>query len=90
MNYNSETGNFSISIVTKNFSKFTVSHIHPGAFGESGGPFVTLEPGDTQGNINTTGNIPEEHRAALLAGNTYVNLHNEDHPAGAIRGQLTV
>lgn len=34
--------------------------------------------------------FPAEHLAALLAGNTYVNIHTQDLPTGEIRGQLVV
>lgn len=68
------------------------SHIHVGAAGESGDVFVPL---DVDGfDATSDGCIePMEDAAALQAivddpAGYYVNLHTEDFPAGAIRGQL--
>lgn len=68
------------------------SHIHLGAEGESGDVVVPLDvdgfDGTSEGCIE-----PMEDAAALQAivddsAGYYVNLHTEDFPGGAIRGQL--
>jgi hypothetical protein len=68
------------------------SHIHVGAEGESGDVVVPL---DTDGFDGTSeGCIEPMEDAAVLQeivddpAGYYVNLHTEDFPAGAIRGQL--
>ena len=67
------------------------SHIHTGGEGESGGIAVNL---DTDGFEGTSEGCVEGEDAAMIqaviddpAGH-YVNLHTEEFPAGAIRGQL--
>ena len=67
------------------------SHIHTGAAGVSGGIAVNL---DTDGFEGTSEGCVEGEDAAMIqaviddpAGH-YVNLHTEEFPAGAIRGQL--
>ena len=68
------------------------SHIHVGAEGESGDVVV---PFDVDGFEDTSEGCiePMEDAAALQAivddpAGYYVNLHTEDFPGGAIRGQL--
>ena len=68
-----------------------VAHIHPGAEGVNGPPLITLFE-DTA--------FPSPQKACVEAeksdikqiikkpGDFYVNLHNDEFPAGAIRGQL--
>lgn len=70
----------------------TQSHIHIGAEGESGDVVVPL---DTDGFEGTSeGCIEPMEDAAVLQeilddpAGYYVNLHTEDYPPGAIRGQL--
>ena len=74
------------------------SHIHLGASGVNGGVIFGLGTGSSPNWTNTatgmslslTGQtFPAANVAALLAGNTYLNLHTAAFPAGAIRGQLT-
>ncbi len=69
----------------------TQSHIHVGAAGVSGGVVVPL---DVDGFTGTSEGCTSDVDAAVLqavlddpAGH-YVNLHTEDYPPGAIRGQL--
>lgn len=70
----------------------TAAHIHVGGPNVAGGAItVPLElagpfPGDYYGCSEVSGNV----RAAIYANPNgyYVNLHTEDMPAGAIRGQL--
>lgn len=69
----------------------TASHIHVGTSDVAGDVVVPLEaPGE---NGTSSGCVVVED-AALLAdivanpGGYYVNVHNEDFPAGALRGQL--
>ncbi|MGH2428338.1 MAG: CHRD domain-containing protein [Candidatus Limnocylindria bacterium] len=86
-----ETGTACWELTAENIMPVTQSHIHVGAAGVSGGIVVPL---DVAGFEGTSEGCVEDQEAAVLqaviddpAGH-YVNLHTEDFPAGAIRGQL--
>lgn len=81
----------------------TGSHIHVGtpAFNVAGDPFtqrtgpviVNLEhtnfvQGGSVLSLSFSGTFPAAELADLLAGNTYVQVHTSNNPAGQIRGQL--
>jgi hypothetical protein len=67
----------------------TMAHIHAGAAGKAGDPVVALKL-DPDENIKGCTAVAAELAAALLAepGNFYVNVHTNELPKGAIRGQL--
>ena len=80
------------NLMAENINPVTQSHIHIGAEGESGDVVVPL---DVDGFTGTSeGCIEPMEDAAVLQqildnpAGYYVNLHTEDFPAGAIRGQL--
>lgn len=66
------------------------AHIHTGAPGVSGPPVVTLAfTAATSGTATVTnGAISPANVAAMIAGNTYVNIHSMNHSGGEIRGQV--
>jgi len=71
----------------------TAAHVHTGYAGVNGGVAIDLEAGFTEVANNTfvaQGVVSAASTAALLAtpGEFYVNVHNGDHPMGAIRGQV--
>ena len=70
----------------------TVSHIHEGAEGVSGGVVVDLDLDgfETTSEGCTTG-VAAATLQAIIANPAgyYVNVHNADFPGGAIRGQLS-
>ncbi len=71
----------------------TAAHVHTGAAGTNGGVAIDLEASFTEVSNNTyvaQGVVSGGSTAALLntPGAFYVNVHNADHPAGAIRGQV--
>jgi hypothetical protein len=70
-------------------SDATAAHIHgPAEPGKNAGvvvPFGTNPKSPLHGSAKLT---PEQQQQ-LQAGQMYVNVHTKDHPAGAIRGQLT-
>ena len=81
------------NLTAENINPVTQSHIHIGAEGESGDIVVPLDvdgfTGSSEGCIE-----PMEDAAVLQEildnpAGYYVNLHTEDFPAGAIRGQLS-
>ncbi len=71
----------------------TAAHVHPGVAGANGGVAIDLEASFTEVSNNTyvaQGVVSGGSTAALLdtPGAFYVNVHNADHPAGAVRGQV--
>jgi len=67
----------------------TAAHIHRGAVGVAGPILITLSPptsGKSQGCVHADPHLIEEIRTHPAA--FYVNVHNAEYPAGAIRGQL--
>jgi hypothetical protein len=86
-----ETGEACWELMAEGIGPVTQSHIHVGAEGVSGDVVVPL---DVDGFDGTSEGCTSDVDAAVLqaviddpAGH-YVNLHTEDFPAGAIRGQL--
>ena len=68
----------------------TAAHIHEGAVGESGPPVVPLEPPSAEGAVDGCAPADAEllQRIAANPGGFYVNVHNDEFPDGALRGQL--
>lgn len=72
-------------------SNATAGHIHTGAIGTNGSIIIPFTvPSSTAGTFNYSGVITSVQATALLAGNTYVNIHNANFSGGEIRGQLNV
>jgi hypothetical protein len=80
------------TLTAESINPVTQSHIHIGAEGESGDVVVPLDVDGFEGS--SEGCIEPMEDAAVLQeivdnpAGYYVNLHTEDFPAGAIRGQL--
>jgi len=66
----------------------TMAHIHVGGVGVGGGIAVMLSP---PSDGASSGCVEDEDAAAILANpdGYFVNVHNADFPAGALRGQLS-
>jgi hypothetical protein len=76
----------------------TNAHIHgPGAPGVNAGVVLQLIGpfGATSGSLSGSGTLAQggfstaDLIAAMIAGNTYVNVHSTQYPGGEIRGQLS-
>ena len=68
----------------------TGAHIHEAPFGETGDIVVELEP-PTDGSSDGCVEVDRAEAKDILKApaDYYVNVHNEEYPAGAIRGQLS-
>jgi hypothetical protein len=68
----------------------SAAHIHRGEAGSSGPPVVPLTAPDAAGRSQgcTTVDPAVAREIAYRAHGFYLNVHNEEHPNGAIRGQL--
>jgi len=75
-------------------SEVTVAHIHEAPAGETGPIIVDLDPASNlssvgpMGVLAVEGTLAPDQLSALLAGETYVNVHTEVNAPGEIRGQL--
>lgn len=78
------------NLYARQIAPATAAHIHRGAAGSSGPPVVTLTTPDAAGRSQGCAAI-DQALAREIAGrghDFYVNVHNAEYPAGAIRGQL--
>lgn len=86
-----ETGEACWELSAENTGAIVQSHIHVGAAGESGDVVVPLDVDGFDGT--SEGCVSDQDADALQAiiddpAGYYVNLHTEEFPGGAIRGQL--
>jgi hypothetical protein len=85
-----DQGQFCYALKVADIAPARLAHIHQSPVGEAGGPIVvTLEAptdGDSEGCVAID---PALARSLLQNGAAYyVNVHNPEHPGGAVRGQL--
>ena len=94
----------SYRINLNSLQRMTVAHIHLGRRGQNGpivAPLLSVSPAisvtraqvmGTVSQSDLTGPLQGQSLADLIenmnAGNTYVNVHTEQHPGGEIRGQI--
>lgn len=64
------------------------AHIHGPAGPSQNGPVMIPFTGNLQSPFKGSATLTAQQMSALEAGQTYVNLHTAQHPAGEIRGQL--
>lgn len=84
------TGEVCFVIEVENIGEASATHIHEGAAGTSGGVVIGLEP-PAGGSVDSCVTADDASIAADVAANPsgyYVNVHNEEFPEGAVRGQL--
>lgn len=68
----------------------TAAHIHRGPAGASGPPVLALTTPDANGRSQGCATVDPglAREMGYAPQEFYVNVHNETHPSGAIRGQL--
>jgi hypothetical protein len=78
------------TLTAEDIGTATAAHIHEGDITASGGVVVALSA-PTGGTASGCRFVDSEEVAEILADpdEYYVNVHSEDFPAGAIRGQLS-
>ncbi len=70
-------------------SAATAAHIHQATTGTNGSVVVTLTPTPaTSGTVNGSAIVTATFANQVISGNSYINIHNTNFPAGEIRGQF--
>ncbi|UOQ78466.1 CHRD domain-containing protein [Hymenobacter sp. 5516J-16] len=87
-NYNKTTRVLTYTVTYQGVTP-TMGHIHRGAAGTTGDPFLAFS-NVTTSPITGTSTLSESDAALLLSGQTYVNLHTSAFPGGEIRGKVTL
>ena len=86
---NSGQGEVCWELTASDIAPATAAHIHVGEAGVAGPVVVTLSPptdGSSDGCVATDPALIKDIRKNPT--NYYVNVHNAEYPAGALRGQL--
>jgi hypothetical protein len=79
------------ALMVENIAPATAAHIHVGPPGVAGPVVVPLNPPPTDGSSRGCSNNVDPgliRKIIRNPGNYYVNVHNAEFPAGAVRGQL--
>lgn len=80
-------GKLCYTLANTNLPKPTMAHVHSGKMGTAGPPVVTLQT-DAPNEVCMA--IAKDVALKFIEApeDYYVNIHTNEHPAGAIRGQL--
>lgn len=83
-------GRFCYALSVENIAPASLSHIHRSPVGEAGGPIVVQLHAPSDGDSEGCMPIDPDLAMQLLRNPAgyYVNVHNPEHPGGAVRGQL--
>lgn len=86
-----DKGQVCYDIMVENIAPATAAHIHKGAAGASGPPVVMLNKPGADGKISGCATAAADVITDMTANPAgyYVNVHNAEFGAGAIRGQLS-
>ena len=87
---NSGTGEICYELTVMDIASAAAAHIHVGAAGVAGPVVVGLQP-PSDGSSSACATVSAELIKEIRKNpeNYYVNVHNADFPAGAVRGQLS-
>ena len=86
---NDATNSICTDLEVRDIGPVTAAHIHRGGPGVAGPPVVNLDPPDD--NDSDDCDTVDDALVDEIRGNPggfYVNVHTDDYPDGAIRGQL--
>jgi len=93
INVNRSIGEVCIDLTTENITTWTAAHIHPGEVGVSNPPVVDFnitaaQPGPRLSKC--VSGVPASliDDIAATPSDFYVNVHSNEYPQGAVRGQL--
>ncbi|HVL41577.1 MAG TPA: CHRD domain-containing protein [Brevundimonas sp.] len=83
-------GRFCYLLTVEGIAPAQLAHIHKSPAGQSGGPIVVHLEAPTDGDSERCMAIDPAIAQSLLRNGAdyYVNVHNAEHPGGAVRGQL--
>lgn len=86
---NPGTGQICYTLTVSGIAPATMAHIHEGEEGVAGPVRVGLTP-PTSGTSSGCASASREQALEILKNPSayYVNVHNAEYPAGAVRGQL--
>lgn len=90
LTFNPGTNQACVQLSVTNIAPATASHVHRGPAGVAGPPVIGLPPptdGFSSGCVTADRDLLVE--IARDPSEFYVNVHNAEFPAGAIRGQLS-
>jgi hypothetical protein len=84
-----QAGQVCFQLAVEGIDPATGAHIHQGAEGEAGDIVVELEA-PSEGSANGCVEAGDDVITAIAdnPSDYYVNVHNDEHPDGAVRGQL--
>lgn len=87
--FNPNRGTVCYRLNLSEMSPPTAAHIHEGAEGASGGPVLNFDL-PSNGLRGCVSDVDRQLLSRILRepSGFYVNVHNEDHPGGVVRGQL--
>jgi hypothetical protein len=73
-------------------SAVTMAHFHTGAQGQNGKPalWLTKRGSEVASPITGQAKLTAAQAKQLKDGDWYINVHTKDHPAGEVRGQVTL
>ena len=84
------SGSVCWNLYARAIGQATGAHIHRGPAGSQGPPVLALTTPDANGRSQGCATVDQDlaRQMVMAAQDFYVNVHTEDHPSGAIRGQL--
>jgi CHRD domain len=90
LSVNPGLGQICYALTVSGIAPATAAHIHVGTVTQAGQVVVPLEP-PTGGSSGGCAEVARELALAILKSPSdyYVNVHNAEFPAGAVRGQLS-
>lgn len=82
-----DAGDFCYTLKVAKIGAATAAHVHTGVAGTSGAPVIPLQVGE---DICVAAEPSLLKEIVAKPESYYVNVHNAEFPAGAVRGQLAV